>query len=86
MRNASNSPDPTAKKDINQVLEAHDDELMRIPGVVGVYVGLTEDEKTECIKVMLKAADPAAERKIPKHLDGYQVIAEVTGEIRPFKR
>jgi len=79
---ASESPVPT--KNINEVLAAHQAELMRIPGVVGVFVGLAEDEKTECIKVMLKAPDPAAEGRIPKTLEGYRVITEVTGEIRPL--
>src|SRR5688572_2962845 len=80
---ASESPMPG--KNINEVLAAHQQELMRIPGVVGVFVGLAEDEKTECIKVMLKAADPSAEGRIPKTLEGYRVITEVTGEIRPLK-
>ena len=73
-------------KDINHTLAAHQDELMSIPGVIGVFVGLAEDEKTECIRVMLKAPDPAAEKQIPKTLDGFRVITEVTGEIRPLKR
>lgn len=81
---ASESPVPT--KNINEVLAAHQAELMRIPGVVGVFVGLAEDQKTKCIKVMLRAADPAAEGRIPKTLEGYRVITEVTGEIRPLKR
>ena len=86
MKNASDSPVPTARKDINQVLAAHEKELMQIPGVVGVFVGLADDEKTECIKVMLKAPDPVAEKRIPKQVDGYRVITEVTGEIRPLQR
>jgi hypothetical protein len=82
-----NMPSESAPaKHINEVLAAHQAELMRIPGVVGVFVGLAEDEKTECIKVMLKAADAAAEGRIPMTLEGYRVIAEVTGEIRPLKR
>ena len=86
MRNASESPAETPKRDINQVLATHERELMQIPGVVGVFVGLAEDEKTECIKVMLKAPDPVAEKRIPRQLDGYRVITEVTGEISPLKR
>ena len=75
-----------ARKDINQVLAAHEKELMQIPGVVGVFVGLADDEKTECIKVMLKAPDLVAEKRIPKQVDGYRVITEVTGVIRPLQR
>src|SRR5436189_4474966 len=44
-------------RDINAVLAYHDDELLAIPGVVGVYVGLLNDEKTPCLKVMLARKD-----------------------------
>ena len=80
---ASDAPAP--RKNINEVLSAHQEELMRIPGVVGVYVGLAQDEKTECIRVMLKEADASAEKRIPKKLEGYAVVTEITGEIRPLK-
>ena len=40
-------------RDINAVLADHDTQLLAIPGVVGVYVGLLNDEKTPCLKVML---------------------------------
>ncbi len=42
-----------ARRDINTVLRDHDQELMAIPGVVGVYVGLLDDGKTSCLKVMV---------------------------------
>ena len=84
MRNAPTPAENMPERSINEVLAAHQEELMRIPGVVGMFVGLAEDERTECIKVMLKAADPEAARRIPKVLEGYRVITEVTGEIRPL--
>ena len=71
------------REDINAVLAAHDDELMRIPGVVGVYVGLLDDQQTQCLKVMLSRPLDEPE-KIPKTLGGYPVVTEVTGEIRPM--
>ncbi|HEV2842154.1 MAG TPA: hypothetical protein VGW39_12585 [Chthoniobacterales bacterium] len=43
----NNSPSP--QRDINAVLRDHDTELLAIPGVVGVYVGLLEDGKTPCL-------------------------------------
>lgn len=76
---------PSPQKDINAVLAAHDTELMAKPGVVGVYVGLLDDGKTPCLKIMLAKADPALERSLPKAIDGYRVVTEVTGEIRPMK-
>jgi hypothetical protein len=67
------------------VLADHDKELLAIPGVVGVYVGLQSDEKTPCLKVMLSRSDPDLKHRIPPRLEGYQVVTEVTGEIRPLK-
>jgi hypothetical protein len=72
-------------RDINAVLADHDKELMAIPGVVGVYVGLMPDEKTLCLKVMLAKKDERAEQRIPRLLEGHPVVAEVTGEIRRMK-
>jgi hypothetical protein len=75
---------PSPKRDINAVLAAHDKELLAIPDVVGVYVGTLEDKRTLCLKVMLARQNPEAERKIPRTIEGYPVITEVTGEIRPL--
>ena len=78
----NNSPSP--KRDINAVLRDHDKELLSIPGVVGVYVALLEDGKTLCLKVMLARSSAEIERAIPKTIEGYPVVREVTGEIRPL--
>jgi hypothetical protein len=75
---------PSPKRDINAVLADHDKELMAIPNVVGVYVGVLEDGKTPCLKVMLARKSPETERAIPRLLEGYPVVVEVTGEIRPL--
>jgi hypothetical protein len=77
---------PPAKRDINAVLADHDDELLAIGGVVGVYAGLLDDGRTPCIKVMLARKTPAAERAIPCTLEGYPVVTEITGEIRPLEK
>lgn len=76
----------TPKRDINDVLRAHDKELLAIPGVVGVYVGLLEDGKTSCLKVMLTQKSSETERAIPKTIEGYPVVIEVSGEIRPLDK
>ena len=78
----NNSPSP--KRDINAVLRDHDKELLAIPDVVGVYVALLEDGKTPCLKVMLARRTEETERAIPRRLEGYPVVSEVTGEIRPL--
>lgn len=72
-------------RDINAVLADHDRELLAIPGVVGVYVGLLSDEKTPCLKVMLVREDARLKHRIPRTLEGHPVVTEVTGEIRPLK-
>ena len=77
-----NTPGPT--RDINAVLADHDKQLLATPGVVGVYVGLLDDGKTTCLKVMLARRDAKLERAIPRAIEGYPVVTEVTGEIRPF--
>ena len=81
------TPKNTAQpaRDINAVLADHDNELLAIPGVVGVYVGLMKDEKTPCLKVMLARKGADLERRIPRTLEGHPVVTEVTGEIRPLK-
>jgi hypothetical protein len=75
---------PSPRRDINDVLRAHDKELLAISGVVGVYVGLLEDGRSACLKVMLAHKSAETERAIPKTLEGYPVVIEVTGELRPL--
>jgi hypothetical protein len=82
--NASSHPQDMARRDINAVLSEHDDALMAIEGVVGVYVGLLEDEKTPCLKVMVVRQTPELTRRIPSSLEGYPVVVEETGIIRPL--
>ena len=67
--------------DISQVIKDHADEVMAVPGVVGIASGLTNDG-TPCILVLV-ARDSAELRKhIPEQLDGHPVIIDETGEIR----
>ena len=80
-QNSSSSP----RRDINAVLAAHEKELLAITGVVGVYVGVLEDGRTPCLKVMLAHKTPQS-RKIPRLIEGYPVVVEITGEIRPMHR
>src|ERR1043166_4437849 len=70
---------------INLVLDHHDRKLLAIPGVVGVCVGVMGEGASPCLKVMLARADHSLQKKIPRTLDGYPVITEVTGEIRPLR-
>jgi len=80
----NSSPGPN--RDINAVLAAHDKELLAIPDVVGVYVGTMEDGRTLCLKVMLARRNAESERKIPRVIEGYPVVTEVTGTVRALDR
>jgi len=81
----STTRNPMPLRDINEVLEEHDEQLMAIPGVVGVYVGLLEDDQTLCLKVMVVKKTAELERTIPKSLEGHPVVVEETGVIRPLE-
>jgi hypothetical protein len=75
---------PAPRRDINVVLRDHDQELLAIKDVVGVYIGLQEDGRTPCLRVMLKRDSAEARKAIPSQIEGYKVIVEITGEIRPL--
>ncbi len=68
-------------RSIDEVLAAHNDSLMALPGVVGTAIGLCDGER--CIKVLLADSGADTKRRIPARLEGYRVLAEVTGTIRP---
>jgi hypothetical protein len=71
-------------RDINAVLKGHDRELMAHSGVVGIYVGLMKDDKTPCLRVMVIKATRELRQKIPASLEGYPVVIEETGVIKPM--
>jgi hypothetical protein len=72
--------DNVAVHPIGDVVREHTEELMSIPGVVGVGEGLCNN--TPCIKVYVNKSTPELDKKIPAVLEGYKVSKEVTGSIR----
>lgn len=70
--------------DIDSVIARHTDELMAIKGVAGLFADKA-DEKKPCIHVMVIKKTAELERKIPSEIEGYQVVIEETGEIRPLE-
>lgn len=72
--------DVTARS-IEDVLAAHTDSLLALPGVVGTAIALCDGER--CIKVMLADSNPGTRARIPPRLEGYRVVVDVTGPIRP---
>ena len=57
---------------------------MAIPGVTGVYEGVTRGETV--LRVMVYSSADSSYKRIPRRLDGYRVEIEVTGSMRPMKR
>ena len=57
---------------------------MALPGVVGVYVGLTLDS-LPCLRVMVEKRTPFLQEKIPRVIDGVPVEVEESGPIEPMK-
>ncbi len=72
-------------KTIDEVIKTYSDSLMTIPGVVGLYHG-EDDSGHTCLKVMVVRKTPELERRIPEWIEGYRVVVEETGEIRPMRR
>src|SRR5437899_2385949 len=66
------------------VLSRHAAELMSIPGVVGVYEGLSRRDTV--IRVMLASGADSTRQRIPRRLEGYRVETEVSGPIEPMRR
>lgn len=82
---AMKAPGPGGKRKmadhtIQAVLERHKDELMAIPGVVGLAEGRCNGRP--CIKVYV-TKKPEMAGKIPARLEGFPVRVEATGEFRP---
>ncbi|NIR48464.1 hypothetical protein GWO43_08595 [candidate division KSB1 bacterium] len=70
-----------SSKSIQDVLKEHGRTLMDIPGVEGVGQGLTDDDQ-DCVRVFVSSMTPEVKKQVPKTLDGYPVIIEVTGEFK----
>ena len=71
-------------KPIEEVLKAHTNALMSIPGVVGTAQGLCDGKP--CIKVYVIEKTPELEGKIPDVLEGFSVEVVETGEFRALPK
>ena len=67
-------------KTIEEALNAHTDEWMSIPGVVGTAIG--EFKGKPCIKILVVRKTEQLKKKIPSQVEGFPVVIEETGEIR----
>lgn len=73
---------PMAQSTIQEVLKKNTDSLLSIPGVRGVAVG--ESGGKPCILVLVNQKTTEVMTKIPAQLEGYPVVVEETGTIRPL--
>jgi len=77
---ASTSAAPPAIQDAKR---AHEPDLMALPGVVSVGIGL-DDAGRPAIIVGLDGPRAETRAELPATLDGYPVVARVVGTIRPL--
>lgn len=70
------------RRSIESVLKDHVDQWMAVEGVVGVYQG--EQNGNVCIKIMVVQKSKRLENQLPKEEEGYPVVIEETGVIKPL--
>jgi hypothetical protein len=70
---------------ITEVLKKYTDTWMAIPGVIGTGEGRTDDNKPSVI-VFAEQETEAIKEKIPRTIEGFPVVIEVTGEVRALDR
>ncbi len=68
---------------IEEVQARYAARLMSLPGVTAVYQAKRADG-SDCIKVIVLDRSPELMQKLPKDLEGYPVVVEVSGPIRPL--
>jgi hypothetical protein len=70
------------KMTITEVLQKHTTQWMEIPGVSGTGEGKSSGKP--CIMVFIDHKSEVIKKKVPKTVDGYKVVLEVTGEIKAY--
>jgi hypothetical protein len=68
--------------DIEQVMAHHHDQLLAIPGVTGVGIGLKNGQPA--IVIMVNRLTLELKARLPQQLDGIPVVVEQSGVITPF--
>ena len=65
---------------IQQTKEKHQADLMNLPGVVSIGIGLSKGETV--IIIGLDGKHPSTEKALPRELEGYKVVSQDVGTIR----
>jgi hypothetical protein len=71
-------------KTIKDVKAKYTETLMAFPGVVSVGIGLN-DAGEPAIHLGLDGTNPETESRLPKTLEGHDVVITITGTFRPQK-
>jgi hypothetical protein len=64
---------------VTRLIALHQDDIMALPDVVAIGAALYDGEP--CIRVLLAKDNPDTLAKLPKEIEGVQVIAETSGPI-----
>jgi len=70
------------RQSIEEVLDKHEAELMKIENVTGV--GISEIDGEQVIVVYVTKLTPEIEQKIPKEIEGWKVVIEEVGEVKAY--
>jgi hypothetical protein len=68
------------RKSIREVLKSHTDELMAVPGVMGVAEG--ESQGRPCIRVFVVDKNSDFLRELPDTIDGYRLLVVESGNFQ----
>ena len=66
---------------IEEVKNRHEAQLLSLPGVVSVGIGL-DDNKQAIIVVGISADNEALKARLPQQLEGHRVSVEYIGKVR----
>ena len=72
------------RKNINDVLGDCREELMAVPDVAGVCIGLHPDDGLPCLKVLVVKETEEHRQRVPGSIEGYPVVIEESGNVRPI--
>jgi hypothetical protein len=70
--------------ELARVIATHAEELMALPGVEGMAVGLLDDGRTPCLQILVERRTPELEARLPASLEGHPVVVVESGDIRPL--
>ena len=71
------------EREMGEILKEHTDEMMALPGVVGIGIG--ELQGSPCIMVFVVEKSSEVLSKIPNSLEGYPIQVRQSGQFRARK-